>query len=251
MNTQKPEPLVKGSDGTSLDFHSMFFTIQGEGPFAGHRSIFVRLAGCNLQCPGCDTEYTYGRREVAITRMVDELQTIATRKGIHGNLVHDFLVVITGGEPLRQPIGPFVKDLLDIGYKVQIESNGLLGPDDMLKQQLRYRNDRLKLVVSPKTSRVHEDTAKLASAYKYVLDHESVDPVDGLPIKALEHPASTGVARPPRWYDPFADDVPIYLNPFDAQDPVRNAANLQAVAESCMEHGYILGVQLHKLIGLE
>jgi len=65
INQQKPEPRAKG-DGSILDFHSMFFTIQGEGPFAGHRSIFVRLAGCNLQCPGCDTEYTQGRSVVGI-----------------------------------------------------------------------------------------------------------------------------------------------------------------------------------------
>ena len=42
----------------SYDVHSIFPTIQGEGPFVGQPAIFIRLAGCNLQCPACDTDYT-------------------------------------------------------------------------------------------------------------------------------------------------------------------------------------------------
>ncbi len=247
MNNQKPEPRAKG-DGSTLDFHSMLFTIQGEGPFAGHRAIFVRLAGCNLQCPGCDTEYTQGRKVMQTDDLAAAAMLMAEEAGFdEADLDQDFLVVITGGEPLRQPIGRFASLLVNMGLCVQIESNGVFAPDPELRQLLiSLRNDpeSLQLVVSPKTSRINEDTARYAHAFKYVLDAGSVDPVDGLPIKALDHPASTGVARP-------LPGKPIYLNPFDAGDPVRNTANLQAVAISVMKYGYILGVQLHKLIGLE
>jgi len=237
-NQQLPEPRAK-SDGSTLDFHSMFFTIQGEGPFAGHRSIFVRLAGCNLQCPGCDTEYTEGRKQVDVGDLILQVDDLARQHvGVRG-----LLIVITGGEPLRQTIGPFVRDLLYMGYRVQIESNGVFPPDGHLHNMLLF-NDAAKLVISPKTKRVDAESSRLASCFKYVLDADSVNPDDGLPIKALDHPASTGVARPPL-------GMPVYLNPFDAQDEERNARNLRAVADSCLQHGYILGVQLHKLIGLE
>ena len=240
MNSQKPEARAKG-DGSTLDLHSIFFTIQGEGPFAGHRSIFVRLAGCNLQCPGCDTEYTEGRREVEVQALMQEIANVATDAGV---LVHRMLIVITGGEPLRQPIGHLVSELVARGNRVQIESNGVFAPDERLNRALCY-DDNVTLVVSPKTKRIHADTDLLASCFKYVLDAGSVDPDDGLPIMALEHPASTGVARP-------SDRTrPIYLNPYDAKDEARNAENLRAVATSCMKHGYIAGVQMHKLIGLE
>ena len=56
-NTQPAEKQVKSS-GLILAINSIFYTIQGEGPFAGSPAVFVRLAGCNLQCPMCDTEYT-------------------------------------------------------------------------------------------------------------------------------------------------------------------------------------------------
>lgn len=243
LNNQKPEPASKG-DGSTLNLHSMFFTIQGEGPFAGHRSIFVRLAGCNLQCPGCDTEYTEGRREVDIESLADEVMALTTANGITDR--DRFLIVITGGEPLRQPIGKFVYRLLLLGYHVQIESNGVFPPDEHLDTILNYEwyAPCLHLVISPKTTRVNASTAERATCFKYVISHDSINPNDGLPIKALEHPASTGVARPPK-------GKPVYINPYDAKDERLNQLNLQAAAASAMKHGYICGVQLHKLIGVE
>lgn len=241
MNPQKPEARSKG-DGTTLDLHSMFYTLQGEGPFAGQRSIFVRLAGCNLQCPGCDTEYTEGRREVQYMDLVMDIEKLADEHGITNST--GFLIVITGGEPLRQSIGRFVDALIYEGYRVQIESNGVFEPDAILTNMLQYKVADLHLVVSPKTKRINELTASYATCFKYVLDHRSINPDDGLPIKALEHPASTGVARPEL-------GKPIYVNPYDVKDPVENQKNLDAAAQSALRFGYICGTQLHKLLGLE
>lgn len=247
MNTQKPEAQDKGN-GFTLDFHSMFFTIQGEGPFAGHRSIFVRLAGCNLQCPGCDTEYTQGRTKQTILELVHDISELSSQHLIPREPSFPrtpMLVVITGGEPLRQQIGPFAQMLLEWGFRVQIESNGVFAPDPILEELLSSLQNLVWLVVSPKTTRVNAVSDTLACAFKYVLDADSVDPKDGLPIKALEHPASTGVARPTHPHKK------IYVNPYDTKDPERNARNLHAAADSCMTHGHILGIQLHKLIGVE
>lgn len=236
MNIQKPEPRVKG-DGHVLDFHSMFYTIQGEGPFAGHPAIFIRLAGCNLQCPGCDTEYTFGREAWDINRICDSVRNIAAMRPACR------LVVITGGEPLRQVIGPLVRDLVrNLGFVVQIESNGVFPPDPMLERAI-VNMGVVSLVVSPKTSKINQDTASLASAFKYVLDHRSVSEQDGLPLLALGHPAKTGVARP-------VLGRPVYVNPFDAGDVEENKKNLAAVVASCMKYGYIAGVQMHKIMNL-
>lgn len=239
MNNQRPEPATKG-DGTVLDVHSIFYTIQGEGPFTGHPAAFIRLAGCNLQCPGCDTEYTEGRRVMNVY----EIENLVVRKW-DGIAQKQPLVVITGGEPLRQPIGVLCNLLVKRDYRVQIESNGVFAPDEMVLG-LMQSTEKVFLIVSPKTTRVNKIAASFASAFKYVLDAESVSSKDGLPIKALDHPAATGVARPAAGFDGL-----VYLNPFDAKDEARNAANLRAVAKSCMEFGYIAGVQMHKIIGLD
>lgn len=242
MTNQQPPERKDNGDGSTLDFHSMFFTIQGEGPFAGHRAIFVRLAGCNLQCPGCDTEYTEGRRQIPMRSLVSKIVD-THQKSSYDNYPFP-LIVITGGEPLRQTIGPFVEELLKLGYPVQIESNGMFPPDKALEDLFNWCKPFLTLVVSPKTAKVNPKTAEIAACFKYVMQAEYVDPEDGLPMFALEHFKGGKPARPPK-------RTKIYLNPYDEKDTVRNAANLAACAESCKKYGHILGVQLHKLAGLE
>lgn len=242
MTNQQPPERKDTGDGSILDLHSMFFTIQGEGPFTGHRAIFVRLAGCNLQCPGCDTEYTEGRRVIGLNVLVSRVVALHQAQDAHN---YPFpLIVITGGEPLRQTIGPFVAELLKLGYPVQIESNGMFEPDKVLLDLYNWYKPFLTLVVSPKTAKVNPKAAGIASCFKYVMQAGYVDPEDGLPMFALEHFKGGKPARPPK-------RTKIYLNPYDEKDTVKNAANLAACAESCKKYGHILGVQLHKLAGLE
>ena len=241
MNTQPIEKRRESDAGTSLDVHSVFLTIQGEGPFTGHAAVFVRLAGCNLQCPLCDTDYTS-------TRTATDIHDLAA-------LVHQTrhesatnLVVITGGEPLRQNIFPFVTLLLSRGYRVQIETNGTLplpdGMGEVCSTDTRRANACF-IVVSPKTGKVHPTVELHACAFKYVMSYDSEDH-DGLPINALDHSATPRVARPtPMWRGP------IYLQPVDVDDIDVNDAHLSACVQSCKRNGYILQLQIHKLIGVE
>lgn len=237
MNNQKPEPRDQ-SDGSTLDVHSVFFTIQGEGMFTGHRAIFVRLAGCNLQCPACDTEYTEGRSTFITRHLASYIESIARENRAEG-----CLVVITGGEPLRQNLTELVLNLINLNHPVQIESNGVFELPDRLKPLALMKQD-LFLVISPKTAKVHPSNEKVAAAYKYVLSADAVSAEDGLPILALAHPTKGQVARPPH-------GMPVYLNPMDAKDEETNKANLFAVTRSCLAFNYILGLQVHKIINLD
>ena len=68
------QPIEKRSrDADVLEVHSIFYTLQGEGPFCGSPAIFIRLAGCNLQCPGCDTDYTSKREHLSPETIVKRL----------------------------------------------------------------------------------------------------------------------------------------------------------------------------------
>lgn len=233
-NQQKVEPIVK--EGSALVVHSVFPTIQGEGPFAGCRAIFVRLAGCNLQCPLCDTEYTAHRvpyEPQTLLALVAELTFPIPE-----------LVVITGGEPLRQPIGAFCRLLLDAGFKVQIETNGTLYRSD-----LPYDHPRFTIVCSPKTQLVQAKLLPHIAAFKYVARADDINPLDGLPNTALDHPNKGGLYRPNRYE--FEREYEIYLQPVDEQDRLANAYNLDAVVRSCRKFGHRLCLQLHKLIGVE
>lgn len=235
MNLQPIEKRTKSADGL-LSLHSIFHTIQGEGPFCGTPSVFVRLAGCNLQCPACDTDYTQGRRAASVQEILDKVLEYQSSG----------LVVITGGEPFRQDITRLLNVLTDAGFYVQIETNGTLEPVEYLYSTMPGIRTGVYVVCSPKTGKVHPRINDVACCFKYVIAHDSIHEDDGLPLRALEHRASPYVARPPQnWARP------IYLQPMDAKDPDVNEKNLRAAIASCMAHGYILQLQVHKLIDME
>ena len=97
----------------------MFDSIDGEGVRAGELAVFVRLAGCNLRCSYCDTEY-------ALHRSAGEempLQEVLSR--ILGYGLKN--VTVTGGEPLLcAECLPLVQALCAKGCSVNIETNGSL-----------------------------------------------------------------------------------------------------------------------------
>jgi organic radical activating enzyme len=232
INIQPIEKRVEG-DGNTLDVHSIFYTIQGEGPYTGHPAVFLRLAGCNLQCPGCDTDYTTNRETLSIQEIIARIE----RSFAHVAKTVKPLIVITGGEPLRQNLVLLLRQIKRY-YRVQIETNGTLAIDN----PTAFEN--VDVVCSPKAGKVHYSVVAHASWFKYVLHHESVDPSDGLPTLALDHSASPRVYRPPL-------GTPIYLQPMDCKDEEVNKKNMQAVLASCLRFGYILQLQLHKILSVE
>ncbi len=94
----------------------IFRSIQGETTRAGFPSLFIRLAGCNLNCAWCDTPYARGGGN-AIS-IDDILHTVTSAGRFHH-------ITITGGEPLLQDATPaLIQQLIDLGYEVQVETNG-------------------------------------------------------------------------------------------------------------------------------
>lgn len=233
INIQPIEKLSLG-DGQSLSVHSIFYTIQGEGPFSGHPAVFIRLAGCNLMCPACDTQYTEGRTIMPIAEICEKICSI-----ILDGVLDWPLVVITGGEPFRQNLTPLLEDLGKSRMTVQIETNGTLPPSVGLP-------DKVVIVCSPKTAKLNPMIVNRIDYFKYVLSYASVDPDDGLPVLALGN-GRERIARPP-----FAFNKPIYLQPMDPNSTENEYnKNLNAVIKSCMKFGHILQLQIHKLVGVE
>jgi 7-carboxy-7-deazaguanine synthase len=95
----------------------LYKSIQGESSFAGRPCIFVRLAGCNLRCSWCDSEYTFtGGYESSQDEIVAEIEKLAPVR----------LVEFTGGEPMLQgrELLPLMERLLGQGYELMIETSG-------------------------------------------------------------------------------------------------------------------------------
>lgn len=232
LNVQPVEKLVRDPN-MPLEVFKVWKTIQGEGPFAGIPAVFVRLAGCNLKCDGCDTDYTSNRK---IYSNFDLMVEVGKHMG-HG------LVVITGGEPFRQNITGFCRELLlSDRYSVQIETNGSVFAPDRL--EFPFYHDDLSVVVSPKTPKLCDEIHDHARYYKYILRSGEVDS-DGLPTHVLG--GTTLIARPPAWIK----KKNTFVQPDDEGDEHKNFLNLQACINSVQKFGYRLSIQQHKVLGLE
>lgn len=236
LNVQPAEKADWG-DGSTLRVHSIFKTIQGEGPLVGTPCAFLRLAGCNLTCPFCDTDYT-------------SQNTLRTLDGIVNDLLHlkvpSNLVVISGGEPFRQNITQIICRLIGFhGQRVQVETNGtMFQPGTGYLTEMLGHSDarRLTIVCSPKTGSLHPLLYPIINALKYVVQEGLVSEVDGLPLRTLG--ASCEVARP-------QDNRPeVFIQPLDEGDAERNKRNVDTAVDVCQRFGYRLCLQTHKMVGL-
>ncbi len=103
-----------------MRINEIFYSIQGEGIYAGTPAVFIRFSTCNLSCSFCDTDFT------SYTNMSEE-EIVNYAKEIGKNSVH---VVLTGGEPTLQLTDSLCHKLHNIGKFLQIETNGTgLVPD--------------------------------------------------------------------------------------------------------------------------
>ncbi len=134
-----------------LQLAEIFYSVQGEGTWTGTPAVFVRLAGCNLSCAFCDTDYS-----LKFMASVDEVVARVRAEG--GDCP---MVILTGGEPLAQAGTPALIDALRAdGRRVHIESNGTMPtelPDDVW------------LTVSPK-ERLAPMMAQRANEAKLIVD---------------------------------------------------------------------------------
>jgi 7-carboxy-7-deazaguanine synthase len=134
-----------------LQLAEIFYSIQGEGEHTGKPAVFVRLAGCNLSCDFCDTDYS-----LKFFATVDDV--VAKVRALGKDCP---MVVLTGGEPFAQSEAlDLIEALRKDGRRVHIESNGTIASD---------LPDDVWLTVSPK-ERVDERMAKRANEVKLIVD---------------------------------------------------------------------------------
>ena len=202
-----------------LNIHSIFKSIQGEGPFAGTPAVFVRFAGCNMlpRCSFCDTDYTTGAQMMEEQQIIDEIKRLAGG--------HIKLVVITGGEPFMQGFGKLVYMIKtdSLPTIIQIETNGTI-------YQPNFPYSFVHIVCSPKHISVADEFLKYTHilAWKFLVDETSEDPAKGMGIS-------------PDW---------VFIQPIDTGDSSKNTGNIKRAVALCLENGYHLSLQLHKVISI-
>lgn len=250
MFGKNPIEKYDATTGEFLYIHEIFYTVQGEGPFIGMPAVFIRLAGCNLRCFWCDTDFSNHQKTT-----VEEIVTAVHDKGCeHGR--PNPLIVITGGEPFRQNMEPLIRRLLHERLHVQIETAGSLWNEEMELLPLPLcqaipAGGEWSIVVSPKTPTIRQAVADRTLAYKYVARVGELSEEDGLPIYSTQEEGQRSKLYRPVKFLGFNHAQPtIYISPCDDGDAARNKANQQAALESCMRFGYRLTMQMHKAVGV-
>ncbi|MCC7259493.1 MAG: 7-carboxy-7-deazaguanine synthase QueE [Alphaproteobacteria bacterium] len=225
MHGKNPKRGLLKGDGSVLEVKHIFATIQGEGPYAGHPAVFIRLGGCNLACEFCDTDFE-DYQPMALESLLSKVLELSVNA--QNTRVCD-LVVITGGEPFRQPIEKLCNLLLGANFRVQIETNGTL---------YRPVDARVDIVCSPKHTGqgyapLREDLLDRVTAMKFIISERDAD---------YGTVADVGIG---------GRAIPIYVQPMDEHDEAQNRRNCEYTARLAQAHGYRLSMQLHKIIGIE
>ncbi|MGD1898852.1 MAG: 7-carboxy-7-deazaguanine synthase QueE [Phormidesmis sp.] len=134
-----------------------FHSVQGEGFWSGTNAFFIRLAGCDVGCPWCDTKHSWPMAHHP-KREISELVFEAAAK-------RPFMVVITGGEPLIHNLTTLTSELRKANLRIHLETSGshpLSGefdwislspkifkpPLDTPKNNIYRQADELKVVIS-------------------------------------------------------------------------------------------------------
>jgi len=133
-NPKMPVQVMPCNDAQLLE---VFSSIQGEAELVGYRQIFIRLAGCNLHCAYCDTDYSLRKhcrvedapgsgqfRGIANPVSLEVIASLVSAwvdasPGMHHS------ISLTGGEPLLQaPVllnwAPVLREILPL----HLETNG-------------------------------------------------------------------------------------------------------------------------------
>lgn len=212
-------PIVNGT-GESLYVKHIFRTLQGEGPFVGEPAIFIRLGGCNLACNFCDTEFE-GYETITLEKIIAQVLEFSS------NIIK--LVVITGGEPFRQPIELLCKKLLALNFTVQIETNGTL---------YRTLPKDVFIVCSPKIilneyTPIRQDLLEHISAIKFLISKN---------LSGYDKIADIGQSK---------YNIPVFVQPMDENDQILNELNTKLAIDLCIQTGARLSLQIHKILGIE
>jgi organic radical activating enzyme len=194
-----------------LKINEIFYSVQGEGHRQGEPSMFIRLAGCDLSCGFCDTEFESGL-DLTVEEILEQIEDITQAKP---------WLTWTGGEPMLQLRLDHVQFFRERGYRQSVESNGNhpigTGVFDWM-------------VISPKVA-------------EHVMVRNFPDGVD-----ELRYPRHSGHQSVP---SPGIRAKQKFISPILGMDSEENAKTIRHCQKLVLKDPtWRLSVQMHKMIGV-
>lgn len=205
-----------------------FISINGEGRLAGQLAVFIRFAGCNLNCSYCDTSWANEKNTPYELMNSREIYEYISSTGIRN-------ITLTGGEPLLQENILELLEVLseDIFLHVEIETNGSVP----LNKYLNIEN-RPSLTMDYKLPSSNMEDKMLLSNFECLSSKDTVKFVAG---NALDLQKANYIIDKHM----LANRVGIYIS------PVFGKIDLNSIVEFMKYNkmnGVNLQLQLHKII---
>jgi len=217
-----------------IPISEIFYSIQGEGKYAGNPSVFIRVGGCNLSCPGfsekgCDSFYAVDKK---YKNEWKSLNVEEIKKEIKKYLKFKPNLVITGGEP-----GLFFDRLYPLiewfDGLITIETNATISPD--FDKYPKYK--KVSFAMSVKLSNSGEEYKKRVkkeviknisinakkSFFKFVIDRNLKEEIEDV---------VSGI------------DLPIYCMPLGDNKEILEK-NAPFVFDFCLKNGYRYSDRIH------
>ena len=206
----------------------IFYSLQGEGMHTGLSVSFIRLSGCNLNCEFCDTVYDQ-HKPMTTNEIIEEVLKYPSHK-----------VVLTGGEPLIQPVEELLDTLHARGFKVHLETNGTQPIQDCF-----YQFNWIALSPKSPVETLSKITFRLADEIKFLCglpDWEEY--IDEVRMKMV---VKHGVKL---YLMPIAKSKHFYKGLERSRDEIIDA-NVESAKSYCLRHPeFSLCIQMHKMLGI-
>jgi 7-carboxy-7-deazaguanine synthase len=224
--------------------NSIFKSFDGEVNKWGQGVVttFIRFQGCNLKCRNCDTKYSLEINPdtmlLTYPEIISEVMKFNTQK-----------VTITGGEPLLQDISKLVEELLLLGYKISIETNGSIKLD-----QCWINDKNVSIIMDYKLHSSHCNLSQeeLQSVLTYNMEH--LDRYDQHYLKFLIS-EQEDIEKAFKIMEPLPTSLNIAFSPVFYQSGAGNSFILKEITEKLIQyktnHNCMLNIQIHKLIGVK
>lgn len=240
----------------TLVVSTIFYTIQGEGPLAGHPAVFLRLAGCNLGAKGisaagcqfCDTDFRIDRGKRMTFEEIEREAWLARNAVCRDAPKRPLLFVITGGEPTLQ------RNLLDFvlwtKWRVQIETNGMYPIKGWVRAGVNLKN---MIVVSPKLGaakrypKLKDEVLNSAECLKFVLECDQDSGYFTVPDYAMSFKGRVYVSPMAVYKRAMTTQEGERASIWDHTliDEAATARNYRYAAEYAARHNLLLSVQTH------
>ena len=109
--------LCAMNNSTKLPVMEQFYTVQGEGQYAGTPAYFIRIGGCDVGCVWCDVKESWDAEKHPFFD-VEVLADSVIKSGAP-------ICVITGGEPTMYNLEKLTSLIRAAGIRTHLETSGV------------------------------------------------------------------------------------------------------------------------------